>query len=87
MKKLVLMILLSISIISCSINSEPDIEHGYMMKCWKTTDDIGYNIKRCENKETICYTRMDSGMDCHFKAKFKIKDGLNALDIDTNTNY
>jgi hypothetical protein len=47
------------------VNDKPIQESHYMMQC----EDVGNWMRRCENKEVICYNTEDTraGIRCKFK--------------------
>ena len=55
MKKLLLLILCSLSLTSFAIDDEVSENERHLMDCFIVQDDIMRKIIRCENSEVICY--------------------------------
>lgn len=86
MKNLVKMTLLTTLMISCNVKVEA--RNNKKVKNKLKCTDVSTWIKRCENKEVICYTHDDtrSGFSCYFKNYVKLKDAKNALSDSLNSS-
>jgi len=94
MKKIAMMIWLSILMISCgsdtSVNEETTVSKEKTVSEFQSIcEKIENDLVRCENKESVCYKYVGyrrSGLQCYFKQAFKIKDGLDALSTNNTTS-
>lgn len=89
MRRLVLMLLMTILISSCE--NKTDVKKETVPTSTHVFENcaiIGNGVSRCENSEAICYVYKSynrGGLSCYFKEKLKIKDRQDAT-IDAFTN-
>jgi hypothetical protein len=64
------MVKILIGIIIClSLNLVAETKKPFAMDCSSVYYNPGFFIERCENKEVICYSYSEGGLECKFKTK------------------